>query len=103
MSRVDRLIAELCQDVAKHLSRHGMVARTVTVKLRFSDFRTVTRSQTGEEPVADESALLAVATRLAFEVERPALPVRLIGVSVSQLLPAGSAAVQERIAFPPLP
>ena len=84
------------------MERHGIVAKTVTVKLRFSDFRTVTRSHTGVEPVPDAPTLLAAAVRLAFEVDRPVLPVRLLGVSVSQLHPAGSLVVQERLRFPPI-
>lgn len=100
---LEPLLVELCHDVARYMERHGLVARTVTVKLRFSDFRTVTRSRTGMEPVPDASTLLAAAVRLAFEVDRPVLPVRLLGVSVSQLYPAGSLVVQERLRFPPPP
>ncbi len=100
-SELEPVLAELCEDVALHLDRHGLVARTVTVKLRFSDFRTITRSRTLDEPVTDRGALQAAAAGLAFESDRPCLPIRLLGVTVAQLAPAGSLVFQERIAYPP--
>jgi DNA polymerase-4 len=86
-----------------HLNRHGLVARTVTVKLRFSDFKTVTRSRTLQSPVGDEATLRAAAGSLAFEVERPSRPIRLLGVTVAQLTQADGLVTQERIKFPPRP
>ncbi|HRN17623.1 MAG: DNA polymerase IV [Trueperaceae bacterium] len=98
---LEPILRELCEEVALHLDRHGLVGRTVTVKLRFSDFRTITRSRTLEEPVTDGSALRAAAEGLAFETDRPRLPIRLLGVTVAQLAPAGSLVFQERIPYPP--
>lgn len=98
---LEPILSALCHDVAGHLRRHGLVARTVVVKLRFSDFKTVTRSRTLPAAVGDVEALQAAASRLAFEVDRPRLPVRLLGVSVAHLAIAGSVAVQARLPFPP--
>lgn len=97
---LEPVLVELCRDVAMHLNRHGLVARTVTVKLRFSDFKTVTRSRTLPSPVVDEATLRAAAGSLAFEVERPLLPIRLVGVTVAQFAQADSTVTQERIKFP---
>ncbi len=99
---LEPILADLCEDVARHLRRHGLVAKTVVVKLRFSDFKTVTRSRTGVEAITDASELQAAAYRLAFEVDRPRQPIRLLGVSVAHLVPAGSVVIQERLPFPPL-
>lgn len=96
--QLDPTLVELSEEVVGRLSRHAAVARTVTVKLRFADFRTITRSHTSLTPVSELEEVLAVARRLAFESDRPDEPVRLLGVTLSQLLPAGSV-YQPRLGF----
>lgn len=91
-------LEEISALVMQRLERAGMMARTVTVKLRFADFRTITRSQTTVTPVTALHELLAAAHYLAFEAPREDGPVRLLGVTVSQLAPLGGP-VQPRIEF----
>lgn len=69
--------------VARELRAEGYVGRTVTLKLRFKDFRTLTRSLTGE-PTQDG---LEIFQRVRSLLARVLLvqPVRLIGLSVSGL------------------
>jgi DNA polymerase-4 len=62
------------------LERHGGAARTVTVKVRFAGFSTVSRSVTLPSPTADRGALLEAAGR-ALELVELVEPVRLLGVS----------------------
>ncbi len=78
--------------VARELRAEGYVGRTVTLKLRFKDFRTLTRSLTGE-PTQDG---LEIFQRVRSLLARVLLvqPVRLIGVSVSGLTPAESPQLQ---------
>jgi len=99
---IERALEALCADVAAHMHRHSLSAKTVTVKLRFTDFRTVTRSMTlPHGTVEGVDTLTRVARTLAFDSERPRLPIRLLGVTVSHLLERGDelADVQERLAF----
>src|SRR5690606_37932891 len=63
----------------------GIAGRTVTLKVRFADFRTITRSATRREPTDVSHELAAEAKRLLAGVD-PALGVRLLGVSVSNLV-----------------
>ncbi|MCA9284853.1 MAG: DNA polymerase IV [Phycisphaerales bacterium] len=84
-----RLVEEL-EQVARRLRRSGRLARTVSLKIRLGDFRTISRSETLADPTDRTDALLAAATGLfgrwastAFE------PVRLIGVGVSELVDEG--------------
>jgi DNA polymerase IV len=74
--------------VAARLRAHGLVARTVTLKLRYGDFTTLTRSSTSLQPVATAPAIEEIAIRLlgALDVEPG---VRLLGVSASGLLEVG--------------
>ena len=69
--------------VARELRAERLAAQRVTLKLRFGDFRTITRSATGD-PTQDGLDLYRRALAL-LERERVAEPVRLIGVSASGL------------------
>jgi DNA polymerase-4 len=76
--------------VARRLRRHGLAARTVTVKIRYGDFQTITRSAT--LPAAtDRTDLLAEQASTLFRrwARGGFQPVRLIGVSTSGLGAAG--------------
>ena len=66
--------------VGRRLRRAGLRARTVQLKVKFSDHRTVTRRTTLEQPTDDGQALYRTACEL-LERLAPAQPVRLTGVS----------------------
>ncbi|GAA2746328.1 DNA polymerase IV [Terrabacter aerolatus] len=68
----------------RRLQRHGGGARTVTVKVRLSDFTTVTRSVTVAQPTS-EVEQLREAARGALTAANPTEPVRLLGVALSGL------------------
>jgi DNA polymerase-4 len=71
------------------LRRSGLVGRTLTVKVRFPDFSTVTRSCTLEAPTDHVREVNAVAQRLVMQVVDGRRPVRLLGVGMSGLAAAG--------------
>jgi DNA polymerase-4 len=71
--------------VAHELRSEGLAAAGVTLKLRFADFQTITRSHTAE-PTQDGLEIYRRALRL-LDGERLLQPVRLIGVSASRLGP----------------
>jgi DNA polymerase IV len=87
-------LARACATVGVRLAQSGLAARTVTVKVKYADFRVVTRAKTPTNPVADASELWGVAERLAFATPRPAGAVRLIGVAASGLIARGDRVVQ---------
>ena len=62
----------------------GLLARTVTIKVRYSDFTTITRSHTAQ-PTRDEAGLVERAVRLLDKTEAGRRPIRLLGVSVHNL------------------
>lgn len=80
-------LLDLTEQVARRLRRHDRLARTVQLKLRFADFRSITRSRTLPEPT-DVTAEIWHATealfRAALRGERRA--VRLIGMGVHELV-----------------
>jgi DNA polymerase-4 len=74
----------MAEAVAQRLRRHGYAGRTVTVKVRFHDFRTITRSITLPAAV-DAGPEVARAAKLLLEAVDPASGVRLLGVGVTNL------------------
>src|SRR5947207_1069106 len=69
----------------------GVVARTVTVKLRDADFTTRQASRTLGDPVQSDRAVYAVARELLTRLRAARrVPARLLGVALSQLVRAGS-------------
>jgi DNA polymerase IV len=74
-------IAEMARSAAGWLMRKGLYARTVTIKVRYQDFTTITRSHS-EAPTCDEANIVARAVALLDRTECGRVPVRLLGVSV---------------------
>lgn len=70
--------------VASRLRNHGRVARTIHLKLRYHDFRTVTRSHTLDEATDDTAEILRVASELLARLSLGG-GVRLLGVATSML------------------
>ena len=94
---LSRQLENLCQRVAADMNRKEMSGRTVGIKLRFADFRLLTREITLPAALptpATKEDLLASARqclkKIAFDVPERQL-FRLLGVRVSALLPFGSA------------
>jgi DNA polymerase-4 len=77
-------VVRMADAVAARLRAHGATARTVTIKVRFGDFQTITRSVTPPEPVASGPSVARAAKALLAKVD-VAPGVRLLGVGVSGL------------------
>lgn len=79
------IFTDLCQRVAQDLQRKGYVGRTIGIKLRYDDFRAVTRDQTIAEPTHDAATIRRVAglclKRVPLERRLRLLGVRVGGLS----------------------
>mgnify|MGYP001797777165 CR=1 FL=1 len=64
------------------LAKNQMPARTVTIKVRYDDFTTITRSQSAPQSTADEQAIVDRALALLAKTDAGRRPIRLLGVSV---------------------
>jgi DNA polymerase-4 len=76
----------LAADVAASLDAHGVGALTIQVKVRYTDFTTLTRQVRLEEPVVSERDLYRIACHLLARHRLVSGPLRLLGVSVSTLV-----------------
>ena len=100
---LERWVAKLAARVAGALARREHPGRTVTLKVRYADFSTITRSRTLPEATDEPAVIARVATELLWEHTRAGEePVRLIGVSVGGLRAAGEP-VQLALELPPGP
>lgn len=81
-----QILADQADHVARRLRRGRLRARTVTLKLRYGDFTTRTRSTTGPDPTDLSEDLRAMAAALLRAWAREAFgPLRLLGVTASGL------------------
>ena len=90
-------LVRMSDAVATRLRRAGLAGRTVTLKVRFADFATRTRSRTLPTAIDDGPAIAGVASDLMGAVD-VAPGVRLLGVGVSNLTVQGSRPA-EQMAF----
>lgn len=74
--------------VGARLRGSGLAARTVILKLRWTDFTTLTRQTTPSHPVKDEEEIYGIALELLGSNRPEGAAVRLIGVGCSGLIPA---------------
>jgi DNA polymerase IV len=93
----DVALAALCEIIAKvweHCERSASRGRTVTLKVKFANFRQITRSRTGETPIATRTDLEQVGAALLEPIFPVTRGVRLLGISLSSL--AGQEIKPER-------
>jgi DNA polymerase-4 len=84
---------------AAWLARHALLARTVTIKVRYEDFTTVTRSDT-ERATADADGLARRALKLLKKTDAGRRPVRLLGAGVHNFVdPAAGDEGPDRLPF----
>ena len=88
LERIRTEIEAMAADAADWLERHQRYARTVTIKVRYSDFTTITRSHTRAAAGCDRDDIVGRALDLAARTEAGRRPVRLLGVSVHNLCDA---------------
>jgi DNA polymerase-4 len=91
-------IAELAGHALAWLARKQLLARTVTIKVRYHDFTTITRSHTAPA-TRDEAELTARAIRLLDKTDAGRTPVRLLGVSVHNFCEEAGPVDPDRLPF----
>ena len=91
---VHRTILGLAGTTAARLRAGGLVGRTVSIKVRFADFTTITRSKTLRDPTDVTREVAAVARGLYDALGLQRARVRLLGVRLEGLVEADSAPMQ---------
>jgi DNA polymerase-4 len=83
-------VARLARETAEWLEKKHLAGRTVTVKVRYADFTTVTRSHTLSRPTCDADVISSWATELLHRTQAGSRPVRLLGARVNGLVERGT-------------
>lgn len=104
-AEVDEQFRLLANEVAWRLRQNHIMGRTITLKIRFASFQTITRSLTLDMGTCSEEQLYFVAKRL-YNKRGQDNPIRLLGLTVSQLQPwqvqgdlfSEDAEMQEKVA-----
>lgn len=74
----------IAEQLSKRLKRYNVAGKTVTLKIKYSDFTLQTRSKTLPYFISDKGLILETATELLYQ-ERMKDSVRLLGISLSNL------------------
>ncbi len=85
INSVRKEILSLADKVARRMRREGVAGRTITLKVKYSDFAQITRSITLPRSTDDGPEIYSTACRLLEKTQVGRRPVRLLGVSLSQL------------------
>jgi len=80
------ILEGLARKVVDGLHREGRQGLTLTLKIKYHDFKTVTRSVTGSEPFTDAQLIMDHVQQLLANTEAGRTKVRLLGISVSNFL-----------------
>ncbi len=81
LDRIREEVAEMARDNAEWLKQKGLLARTVTIKVRYGDFTTITRSHSSQ-PTDDADEIVRRAVELLRKTDAGTRPVRLLGAGV---------------------
>ena len=86
LDEIRAAIDEMARDAAAWLNRKSLLCRTVTIKVRYSDFSTVTRSHSQSPATRDADEIASRACALLDRTEAGQRPVRLLGAGVHNLI-----------------
>jgi DNA polymerase-4 len=83
--KLRQALDRLAEDVARRLARSGAKGRTIAIKLRYSDFKTITRQTTRDEPTDDVEHVRSAAHALLDAVIEQGDRFRLLGIHCTNL------------------
>ena len=86
---MEGVLWELVEEVGQRLRQEGSHARCIILKIRYTNFKTITRSRTLSTPTCFDREIFEVARDLLIKNLIPGGAVRLLGVSTSALLSSG--------------
>lgn len=93
-NKLNRELLAMAVKVGRRLRDHGLRGRTITIKVKYYDFKQITRSVTLAETTDDQHAIYRTGSTLLGKTDTGGKPVRLLGITVSNLSP-GQAARQQ--------
>ncbi len=77
--------------LVQRLERYQLKGRTVTLKVKFSDFKQITRNQSYPQPIHDYPVILETALQLLNKLDLSGKKIRLLGISISNFEEPGAS------------
>jgi DNA polymerase-4 len=99
ITQIREAIDEMARDAAAWLERRTLLCRTVTIKVRYSDFTTITRSHSATPATRNANDIARRAVALLDKTEAGLRPVRLLGASVHNLVDPDAPAEELLLPF----
>ncbi|WP_118952628.1 DNA polymerase IV [Taibaiella helva] len=87
---LDRELEKIAGRVVQRLQRYELKGRTITLKVKFGDFKQLTRNQSYPQPVSDYDTILDAARTLLQRLDLEGRKIRLLGISLSHFEAPGS-------------
>ena len=98
--RIRSQVEELARQTFERAVRSEFPGRCATLKVRYSDFQTITRSRTVERPFASAGDLVSIALELLVRTDAGSRPVRLLGVGLHNSTPPERTFRPEQLNLP---
>jgi DNA polymerase-4 len=83
LEEMNKELDKLTIKVAERLQRYGLKGRTITLKIKYSDFKIITRSQSFIQSLNDNATIAATARQLLLQTEPEGRNIRLLGITLS--------------------
>jgi DNA polymerase IV len=99
IKEINGILATLAQDIEDTLRRKGKVGHTLTLKVRYDDFVTITRSTTTRNTLGTTAEILSQVPQLLARTSAGTRKVRLLGLSLARLCEESSRPRQLKLPF----
>jgi DNA polymerase-4 len=100
LDEMSRRLRDIAGHVGERMLHAGVTGRTVTLKIKYHDFDITTRQRSSTRLVCEEDVIYEIADGLLKRApEPPTRPVRLLGISVSNLTPHSSGGIGGQMEF----
>ncbi|WP_175633072.1 DNA polymerase IV [Pedobacter ghigonis] len=83
------LLKQISETVSKRLEKYQLSGKTVTLKIKFADFKLITRSRSFSTPIYQAEIMYKEAVKLLEEADLGASKVRLLGITLSRFYEDG--------------
>lgn len=90
LDEMKKELEKIALTVSDRLQHYGLKGRTISIKIRYGDFKSITRSQSVLQPVNDYEQIIHIALQLLEGSETEGKPVRLLGIHISNFESRGS-------------
>jgi len=92
-------LLSIAQTLIKRIEKSKSYGKTLTIKVKFSDFKQITRSKTNKYEIDDFDLLWELCLEIFDAIEFSGRKVRLLGVSVSNLQPDNTSGLPIQLTF----